>query len=485
MLWAVLDSTMPVKLVQTALQRVGDLPLSIRACPGLRRRSVDSSTDIRLRIAATKSCAAFLPIVFPRVAQWKDAHLDLYPDFKERLQSLEQPAPLLERFSFKIQCPGLAPQVDLFQGHCPSLTELSINKLVVPWNSRIFQNLRSISIEDVKQHGPTVEEVIQLIALPPHLKHFSIRALQLSDPAQDVPLVEVPQLESLSVREVGPSSIQHILSRIRAPTLTKLIVNPINYWDVDYQLSTFINVSLGHFEQTIRSAIEHAHSLSISIDLPSRSISVSTSHAGSSSMVKDEYVMLDFYNKAVMESLQLCLGFLLPRPPLCPPITLDILETSNTLESDFHWMLESAINDRVTEVCLRAYGDCTCLSFLCTARDCGGIAKWPFPRLRKLTLPRCISGEEAVCLIRQRYAPDTSKDFNQILPFTSGDFVFEPVDRLIELDLQAVMFDDADYDRLASIVGMDVLVIGGDSGASDGSDTSDDSDASDGSDASD
>ncbi|KAG8895092.1 hypothetical protein FRC00_008002 [Tulasnella sp. 408] len=402
MLWAVLDSNLPTNLVRTALQCAGDIPLTITARQIQRRRSTDFDTEEMRAWAASRDGVDFLSAVLPTLARWKDARLDLEP-----------PVP-----------------------------------------------------EDLRQHGPTVEEVIQLIGLPPHLKHFYTRRLQFSDPPQDVPLVEIPQLESLGVWDIDASSIQHILSRIRAPTVTHLAVKLPKYRPRDYQLSTFLDVALGHFEQIIRSAIEHAHSLHISIDSYDRIISVSTRHEDSSSMFKNEVIMLDLYHHPILDGFQLCLGFLLPCPPLCPPITLDILEISNSLESDLQWMLGSAINDRVTEVHLRAFDGCRFLSFLCTAGNCGGIAKWPFPRLRTLTLPEGVSGEEAVFLISQRDAP-ASKDFNQIPRFSSGDFVFEPVDRLIQLDLKAVMLDDTAYDRLASIFGEDVLVTGDDSDASD------------------
>ncbi|KAG9044446.1 hypothetical protein FS837_008119 [Tulasnella sp. UAMH 9824] len=450
MLWATLDSRMPPKLVKIAIQRSGDLPLTIRAYCGLRWWSTDSDMETRNASTSDEDHMAFLTTIFPKLARWKHARLKLGTAMPDLMQNLEQPAPLLEKFSMKIQHGWEGPQVDLFRGHCPSLTEIDISGFNVPWSSRIFQNLLSISIGEVWHHGPC--------GLPP--------GHPPGHPPQDPPLVDVPHLQSLRVWDVSASSTQHILSRIRAPTLTELVVNPTMYRVDTYHLSTFLDAALGHFNQTIRSGIEHAHGLYVSINSDNTSISVSTRRADSPGLPKNEDVMLEFYHQPILEGLQLCLAFLLPSPPLCPPISLDIFELSDVMESDLYWMLESGINDKVTEVYLRTFQDEPFLSFLCTARNCGGTAKWPFPRLKTLTLPEWVSGEEAVRLIRQRYAP-APEDFNQSLSLGSGDLVFEPVDPLVRLELEDVRFDHVDYNRLANIVGNDVLVRAGGSDASD------------------
>lgn len=143
-----------------------------------------------------------------------------------------------------------APKVNLFQGCCPSLHAIDISGLVVPWNSRIFQNLRSISIDNVWQHPPTVEEVIQMVGSSPGLKHFKLYLGRLPPgplPQDIPPAVEVPHLKGLTVSYVGFVFTQHIISRIRAPTLNTLIVRPVVYMEDDYHISTFFSLALSHF----------------------------------------------------------------------------------------------------------------------------------------------------------------------------------------------------------------------------------------------
>ncbi|KAG8897600.1 hypothetical protein FRC01_011252 [Tulasnella sp. 417] len=462
MLWAVLDSTMPMKLVRTALQRAGDFPLTIKARWGLKSWDTESDLESMRGRTASEDGMTFLTTTLPKLAQWKHAHLKLVTGHLDLKKHLEQPAPLLERFSMDIQFRVGGPHIDLFQGHCPSLTEIDIKGLTVPWSSKIFHNLRSISIGSVWQHCPTVEEVIQLVGSSPRLKHFYISGFDSSNPSQDIPLVEAPDLESLSLSDV--TYTQDILSRIRAPTLTKLVVEPALYLEDTYYLPTFLDVALGHFSQTIRSGIERAHSFHISVD--SGNLSISTRHRDSPDIPKNEEIMLDFYHQPASKGLQMCLEFLLPSSPLCPPITLDILTLDNVSESDLQWMLESDINSRVTEISLRASPDKSFLSFLCTGRNIAGAIKWPFPRIRRLTLRGDVSGGDAVRLIRQRYAP-VAEDFTQILPVSSGDLTFDPVDRLMQFEVERVILTEVDYRHLAKIVGKDVLGRGGDSDSSD------------------
>ncbi|KIO31998.1 hypothetical protein M407DRAFT_19023, partial [Tulasnella calospora MUT 4182] len=398
----------------------------------------------------------FLTIVFPRLARWKHARIELDGGSPSQLQYLEQPAPLLESFSMQIPDRGQRSQVNLFQGHCPSLSEIDISGLAIKWSSSIFQNVRSISIRDVWQHGPTVEEVLQLVGSSPRLKHFYISGLSPSNQPLDIPPVEVPHLDSLSILYADASSTQHILSRIRAPTLTKLAVKPTLHQVDSYHLPTFLDVGLRHFNRTIRSGIERAHSLCISIDWHGGIISVSTRHAPGPGAPTNEDIMLDFYNKSNTKGLQLCLGLLLPSPTLCPPISLGITATNDIPESDLQWMLEGEINNKVTEISFEPPNNGAFLSFLCTGRNRGGTVKWPFPSVKTLNLPRGISGRDAVRLIRQRYAP-AAKDFTPIQPASSGGFVHEPVDPLSQLRVEGVGFNEIEYDRLVNIVGKDIL----------------------------
>lgn len=122
-------------------------------------------------------------------------------------------------------------------------------------------------------------------------------------------------------------------------------------------------------------------------------------------------------------------------------------------------MFDHEINDRVTEINMRKSGSSCFLSFLCTGRKVDGIWKWPFPRLKRLALPCAgLSPQQAVSLIRQRYAP-TSADFPKDLVPYSRDATFELVDRLKCLDAgwAALMRNHRSY--LPKIIGDDVLQV--------------------------
>ncbi|KAG8892669.1 hypothetical protein FRC01_014013, partial [Tulasnella sp. 417] len=253
MLWAVLDSTVPMKFVRIALQHAGDFPLTIKARWDLKAWDTESDLESMRGRTAGADGMTFLTTTLPKLAQWKHARLKLGTGRLDLLKHLEQPAPLLERFSMDIQHGWGGPQVDLFQ-----------------------------------------EEVIHLFRSSARLKHFYISGLQPSNLPQDISLVEVPDLESQPLG-CGCDFTQYILSRIRAPTLTKLVVEPTLYLEDTYHLPTFLDVALGHFNQTIRSGIERAHSLHISVD--SGNLSISTRHEDSPDIPKNEEIMLDFYHQ--------------------------------------------------------------------------------------------------------------------------------------------------------------------------------------------
>lgn len=73
-------------------------------------------------------------------------------------------------------------------------------------------------------------------------------------------------------------------------------------------------------------------------------------------------------------------------------------------------------------------------------------------------MPHALEPEQAVSLIRQRYAP-TSADFPEDLVSYSRDATFEPVDRLKCLNVMGVALMPNHRSYLANIVGDDVLEI--------------------------
>ncbi|KAG8892013.1 hypothetical protein FRC01_014395 [Tulasnella sp. 417] len=348
-------------------------------------------------------------------------------------------------------------QVELFQGQAPELTELSLQGVPIYWNSSIFRDLRSISIRSIVSSGPTVEEVFQWIASSPRLESFHLCGSTLSPGTvrQDILPVEMPYLKSLQLSQLLTSSTESILSRIRAPPLRKLVVQPAQAFATWAHWPTFFDASLLHFSPTIVSSITHAQSLAISIYAPRARICVSTVQESD----WNEGIKIDFDHPQGCSGLQSCLEPLLRNVPVCPQISLTIMALMNVPETDLLWILDSEVNDKVTEISIRNPADDSFLAFLCKARDQAGISKWPFPKLKRLLLPFSTdtSVERLASPLKERYAPDLGELSAALTSDPQPPLILEAPDRLSFLSVANTTFNRSEYDLLSNIVGPDVL----------------------------
>lgn len=450
-LWAVLDSHVSTALLPIILRRAGEFPLTI---------TTQESNAIYLSIDPDEeqedSNTTFLKMVLPKLGRWKEANLLLESSERDLLDRLEKPAPLLQRFNLEALGFWRVPQVDLFQGQAPRLTDMTLERVPVRWNSNIFRNLRSIWIWGIMECGPTVEEVLQYILSSPRLEYFHLSGSALSSSTlhQDISPVEIPHLRSLNLSGLSPSSTQLLLSCIRAPALYRLIVQP-NRPDAsdDNQLSTFLNACLLHFSPTIYSSISRTLCLLISVSGPTGAITVSTPQ----DLEHNEGILMDFYHQPIILGLQLCVGLLLRNGSARPPISLVLDEVENIPESHLLWIFDSEINDAVTEVEIRSYEDDSFLPFLCKAKYLHGVAKWPLPKLHRLHLSSgaAVSEEMVTRLLRQRYAPNLGELANTLTPGSQTRLSVETPDRLTSFDAEDTLIRS--FDNLVSILGAGVI----------------------------
>ncbi|KAG9042089.1 hypothetical protein FS837_011360 [Tulasnella sp. UAMH 9824] len=449
-LWTVLDSRTPREHLPIFLQRAGHLPLNIKMHPELLSLNFDVDQE-------DSPNTAFLATVLPELSRWKEASLILHGGHWDFQEKLEQPAPLLKKFHMECETFGEGPpQFDLFQGQAPELAELSIQGLPIRWNTSIFSNLVSISIWGIPGSGPTVEDVLQWIVSSARLRSFQLCGSPLSPSTthQDILPVETPQLKSLNISDIPSSSIKHVLSRIRAPTLRELVVRPdpptVTERD-SVDLPKFFDASLLHFSPAIGSSISHAQSLTISMYAPRGSMSVSTTQEAD----RNEGIAIDFDHQPGISGLRLCLELLLRDVSICPPTSLSIVGLNEVSEKDLLWILDNAINEHVTDLSIRNSGDDSFLAFLCKERYLGGVVKWPFPKLKRLSIPNraVVSVERLARLLTQRYAPDVEELSSTPTPDPQSPLILEGPDRLDSLAIENATFSRSDYNILASIVG--------------------------------
>ncbi|KAG8898448.1 hypothetical protein FRC01_010907 [Tulasnella sp. 417] len=154
-----------------------------------------------------------------------------------------------------------------------------------------------------------------------------------------------------------------------------------------------------------------------------------------------------------MQGLQRCLGPLLRNVSSCPPITLVVSQSGNVPESDHWWMVDSEINDKVTEIDIRASGEEVFLRFLCTGRLIDGVVKWPFPKLEQLRLGELVSGARVIQFLKRRYTPDIEELARILVPAPQSPLILEMPDQLAILDVDDDIFDRGDYEAYLDIMG--------------------------------
>ncbi|KAG8894377.1 hypothetical protein FRC01_013005, partial [Tulasnella sp. 417] len=396
------------------------------------RRSLQNSTP---------DAAALLDMVLPELARWEEGRLIFKYGQLDRRGSLERPAPLLKAFhlSYYTRIDDLSaqrePQVDLFQGHAPNLVELTIIRLPVRWNSAIFRNLLSIWIADISSNGPTVQEVLQFILSSPRLQSLSLGSVALSPGPfpQEILPIEIPHLKKLVCSNLSFSHTEFVLSRIRAPALRRLVVDPQIDGGCD-PLVGFFNAALLHLKPVITSSISNAQELRILVNGRAGIISVTTD----GSFDRHEGIRLLFHHQPAITGLQLCLEFMLRNVPVCPLVSLFLNELHAIPESNLFWILDSEINDKVTELSIAILEDDSLLVFLCKARYLGGVAKWVLPKLRRLVLRSLggVSNDRIASLLRHRYAPDPRELSTSLMSDPRSTTILEAPDRLELLDLR-------------------------------------------------
>ncbi|KAG8952226.1 hypothetical protein FRC04_004933 [Tulasnella sp. 424] len=438
-LWAVIESSTPTDLLPVILRRSKDCPLEI-TLQELNNRNRDHQL--------------LLETAFSNINRWKKVSIDLKTAPENRRKRLEHPAPTIEALDLKIHEPWPGPQINLFQGHAPNLTTLQIQGLPVRWSSGIFHGLRKIVIRSILENGPTTTEILDAFRCSPLLQHLELSAVSMpsTPPPRPTSPVQLQHLKSLRLTMLPSSAIQDTLAQIRAPSLLELIVDP-DPIDPNYHLTTYFNIAFRHFLPFISSCVKRARQVRLGVAPYNANLYVRTRPRSGK-----KYFRIHLDHTPIMAGLKMCDSLFLAHATPLPSISLMVDNVEDVPESEFLWMFDHEINDRVTEVDLRRMADSSFLSSLCTGRKVGGIWKWPFPRLRRLALPHALESEQAVSLIRQRYAP-TSADFPKDLVPYSRDATFELVDRLKCLNVMGIALMPNHHSYLANIVGDDVLEI--------------------------
>lgn len=205
-LWTYIHTGNPISLIRKAMVMSGQLPLHI-----------DFST-VWCADDGSKPMAA----VVPHIPRWRSIVTRVIGDCPVSLES--SPAPQL--VSFKIHRPHRwNGPVQFFQGHVPVLRQLSLDSIPFrQWDTLSLPCLRSLKLNAIHEHGPSVTEILHILEFSPALEDLSLVDIKFSrdgaELGRDASLVRLAQLKYCRITIVDSTAMHNLLRYIQAPNCT-------------------------------------------------------------------------------------------------------------------------------------------------------------------------------------------------------------------------------------------------------------------------
>ncbi|KAG8944481.1 hypothetical protein FRC04_001793 [Tulasnella sp. 424] len=209
--WTTLSAADPLTQRARLLRKAGQMPVTI--VTGRHYSVYDSAEDFVLYIKSNDT--AFRELV---VREWRGSVMeDVFASW------LAAPAPHLRSLDLEVGSGWVLGGEDqnsqhlrMFSGVAPSLKNVRLRGVCIPWNSAILQNLLSLTLEypDYRAAGtPSLEQMLGILRSCPVLQSLILRKMEfeLSNRVQLPPL----SLDRLTTINLSMSSFQSIFSLLR------------------------------------------------------------------------------------------------------------------------------------------------------------------------------------------------------------------------------------------------------------------------------
>ncbi|KAG9013125.1 hypothetical protein FRB94_003565 [Tulasnella sp. JGI-2019a] len=219
-LWTKVDDSLCIKSLKRTLQLSEDHPLDV-VVGGF----IKPDNNLIQRAERTALVCKYIP-------RWKSASLWCFAEALPHLESSH--APTLRGLS--LTGLGSLRALDLFQGHAPQFSRLSLNGLSLKdWSAAFLCGLRSFRLQHIKEGGPSLQQFFRTLRSCPELKILVIDEVQFSKAASelsefDVSPIHLPALQLLSIQR---SAITTILRTIRTTNCPNYI---FGYYEGDINL---------------------------------------------------------------------------------------------------------------------------------------------------------------------------------------------------------------------------------------------------------
>ncbi|KAG8945445.1 hypothetical protein FRC04_000820 [Tulasnella sp. 424] len=382
-LWARVDEeTMSVAMIIRAIEKSQNAPLEL-VCTwwALEQAKRD----------------AMLNELFRHTHRWREVSLAL-GDIHQPLDVINTSSmPLLESLSLSVHgYPGwVRPEpLDLFGGRPPPrLQKLYIGGIPVAWNPTTLCHLTTLSMSQIRQLGPSLEQLMAVLSACLDLESLSISEVSFSGGASTSSPnpIHMPALKSLVFRTLTTEITNILLASIHAPNC----ISGELYCDVlGDPLQTLFTSEVSHFFDHIRS---HPSTGSITCVLPEFYISRMgpwnlTLSVKNITFAKDTLIWLSSSSpiRIAIHGLNM--------------LTADILAVIADTEALYQISFgsEAPVSDALT--LLATYGSVP------VSTPSG----WPFPGLEEMSIAGDIVGDDwerlLLMLQRRQGAPETQGD---------------------------------------------------------------------------
>lgn len=178
------------------LLRSRDLPLDIKY-------------DLDFRSIAVGSIAS-------ESHRWRS--LDICSDDGYAIESLlTRGAPRLQKLTIK--GPGdWSPSIKVFEDIAPQLEVVAVRGCGLPWRSSILSDLKKFSLQDIEEHFPQLDALLDILASSPRLSELVIAITHIQlDSDTSSRRVKLPNLRSLRVEYLYPEATGAVLNSIDVP----------------------------------------------------------------------------------------------------------------------------------------------------------------------------------------------------------------------------------------------------------------------------
>ncbi|KAG9035114.1 hypothetical protein FRB95_011981 [Tulasnella sp. JGI-2019a] len=290
-----------------------------------------------------------------------------------------------------------------FPSNITRLRHISVGNCAVPWNPGLFSGLETLELNKLGGIGPSLDQFVNFLHASPglvtlSLDHWDVQGT-LSNRSE---IINLQFLERFKIRDIARNVAGHLLTILRIPSCTKLLLR--NHHPSDNE---FFGQSMEHLFPVLRAIMTSCDNIDITLH-GVRLVVVS-------SKGREKKLEIDWATASAMQDwpIATCEGLrnLLGSTIVIPPVSLRICTDIRTLVAAF--ILESnGPIEKLTLVHDQYASDrlSRILDLLSKPNDVDGVARWLLPNLKILDIVQDAwteqgqGQEQLVSMIRNRYA---------------------------------------------------------------------------------